>query len=180
MLSDYSSSSIQLRQLVETIWKILNGEAIYDHPYIRLNRVRIFPVLILHYRMFNAAGLNSLVNKWFVQELATLEALGLDISREHDLVIIDIETLMFNRDALINRTITIQNALLEYERDYLRFNIANARPRPRSEHEANALLEKSFWPFSIFLDNKVEKLGYRRSGKDLLAKANVLFEDDEE
>lgn len=166
-----------VRQLVETVRKILNGEATYD-PNIRLNRVQIFPVLILHYRMFNAAGLNSLVNKWFVEELAKLEEL--DISRVHDLIIIDVETLMFNKDALIKRTVTMQNALLEYERDYLRFNMANARPRPRNEEEAHQLLEKSFWPFSIFLDNKVEKLGYRRSGKDLLEKASVLFGDEEE
>lgn len=166
-----------VRQLVETIRKILNGEAVYD-PNIPLTRVQIFPVLILHYRMFNAAGLNSVINTWFVEELAGLEELGLDISRVHDLVIIDVETLMFNKDALINRKITIQNALLEYEKNHLRFNLANARPRPRSQEEVTKLLENSLLPFSFYLDNKIEKLGYQRSGKDLLEKAGVLFEEE--
>lgn len=167
-----------VRQLVETIRKILNGEAVYD-PNIPLTRVQIFPVLILHYRMFNAAGLNSVINAWFVEELTQLEELGLDISRVHDLVIIDVETLMFNKDALINRKITIQNALLEYQKDYLRFNLANARPRPRSQQEVTNLIEKSLHPFSFFIDNKIEKLGYNRSGNNLLEKASVLFEEEE-
>lgn len=170
-------SAKAVRQLVETIRKILNGEATYD-PGIPLAKVQIFPVLILHYRMFNAAGLNSVINKWFVEELQKLEGFGLDISRVHDLIIIDVETLMFNKDALIKRKVTLQNALLEYERDYLRFNITNARPRARSQQEANSLVEKSLNPFSFFLDNKVEKSGYKRSGNDLLEKVSVLFEEE--
>jgi len=171
-------SAKAVRQLVESIRKILAGEAIYD-PNIPLATVQIFPVLILHYRMFNAAGLNSVINSWFTNELLKLEELGLDISRIHDLVIIDVDTLIFNKDALIQRKITIQNALLEYEKDYLRFNLATARPRPRSREEANSMFEKSLTPFSFFLDNKIEQLGFKRSGKDLLEKASVLFDEEE-
>ncbi|XCF04779.1 hypothetical protein ABI125_08555 [Tamlana crocina] len=166
-----------VKQLVESIRKILAGEAIYD-PNIPLATVQIFPVLILHYRMFNAAGLNSVINSWFTNELLKLEELGLDISRIHDLVIIDVDTLIFNKDALIQRKITIQNALLEYEINYLRFNLATARPRPRSREEANSMFEKSLAPFSFFLDNKIELLGFQRSGKDLLEKAGILFEEE--
>jgi hypothetical protein len=176
LFENEKGSAKAVRQLVETIRKILNDEAVYD-PNIPLAKVQIFPVLILHYSMFNAAGLNRVINKWFVEELARLEELELDTSRVHDLVIIDIETLMFNKDALIKRKITLQNSFLEYEKYYLRFNISNARPRPRNQEEANKLLENSLLPFSFYLDNKIEKLGYKRSGKDLLEKANVLFEE---
>lgn len=171
-------SAKAVRQLVETTRKILNGEAVYD-PNIPLAKVQIFPVLILHYRMFNAPGLNSVINTWFVEELVRLEELGMDISRVHDLVIIDTETLMFNKDALVKKKTTLQKALLEYEKDYLRFNLENARPKPRSQEEANMLLKNSFLPFSFYLDNKIEKLGYKRSGKDLLKKAKILFEEEE-
>ncbi|MFP4846735.1 hypothetical protein [Winogradskyella sp. PE311] len=177
LFENENGSPKAVRQLVETIRKILNGEVIYD-PNIPLTRVQIFPILILHYRMFNAAGLNNVINTWFVSELTRLRDLGLDISRVHDLVIIDVETLMFNKDALIKRKITIQNALLEYEKYYLRFNLANARPRPRSQEEVNKLIENSLLPFSFYIDNKIEKLGYQRSGKDLLEKASVLFEEE--
>ncbi len=177
LFENQKGSAKAVRQLVDTVRKIFVGEATYDLR-IPLDKVQIFPVLILHYRMFNAAGLNSLINKWFVEELQGLEKFGLDISRVHDLVIIDVETLMFNKDALIKRKITIQNALLEYEKDYLRFNLANARPRARNQQEANSFVEKSLTPFSLFLDNKIEKLGYQRSGKDLLEKVSVLFEEE--
>jgi hypothetical protein len=40
-------------------------------------------------------------------------------------------------------------------------------------------MEKSLHPFSFFLDNKVEKLGYKRTGTDLLKKAEVLFDLEE-
>lgn len=178
LFENEKGSAKAVKQVVESFRKILAGEAVYDAA-IPLARVQIFPVLILHYSMFNAAGLNSVINSWFTNELLKLEELGLDISRVHDLVIIDIDTLIFNKDALIQRKITIQNALLEYEKDYLRFNLATARPRPRSREEANSMFEKSLTPFSFFLDNKVEQLGYKRSGKDLLEKASVLFDEEE-
>jgi len=179
LFENENGSAKAVRQLAETVRKILNGEAVYD-ANIPLTRVQIFPVLILHYRMFNAAGLNNVINSWFIEELARLEVMGLDISRVHSLVIIDVETLMFNKDALIKRKINLKSALLEYEKDYLRFNLVNARPRPRSQEEANKLLENSLLPFSFYLDNKIEKLGYKRSGKDLLEKASVLFDDESE
>jgi hypothetical protein len=177
LFENENGSAKAVKQLVETVRKILTGEATYD-PRIPLSRVQIFPVIVLHYRMFNAAGLNSLINTWFVEELQRLEELGIDISRVHALIIVDVETLMFNKDPLIKRKITMQKALLEYEKDYLHFNMVNARPRPRSQQEANSLVEKSLTPFSFFLDNKMEKLGYQRSGNDFLEKASILFEEE--
>lgn len=168
-----------VKQLAETVRKILSGEAVYDSG-IRENRVQIFPVLVLHYRLFNAAGLNSVVNEWFKNEMAALQESGLDTSGVHDLVLIDIETLLFNKEAFANRTISLQDTLLEYEKGYLRFDIAKARPRPTNNREVSSLFEKSLTPFSFYLDNKVERLGYRRNGDDLLEKAAVLFEDKEE
>lgn len=178
LFENEKGSAKAVRQLIESIRKILSGEATYDAG-IPTNRVQVFPVLILHYSMFNAAGLNSVVNSWFRDELQKLEELELNVSGVHDLVIIDVDTLIFNKDALIQRKITIQNALLEYEKDYLRFNLATARPRPRSVEEANSMFEKSLTPFSFFLDNKVEQVGFNRSGNDLLEKAEILFDKKE-
>jgi hypothetical protein len=167
-----------VKQLVENIRKILSNEALYDQN-IPINRVQIFPILVLHYRMFNAAGLNNVVNKWFTEDLEALHDSGVDISRIHDLVIVDIETLIFNKIALQNRVIKLQKAFEEYEKDYLKFDITKARPKPKNKKEVTSLMEKSLHPFSFFLDNKVEKLGYKRTGTDLLKKAEVLFDLEE-
>ncbi len=125
--------------------------------------------------MFNAAGLNNVVNGWFRNELEQLQEDGLDISRVQDLILIDIDTLVFNKEALQSRKLTLWDALMEYQNNYLRFHLSKARPRPRNEEEGIAMLKSSFYPFSFFLDIKVEKMKLARTPKELLEKAAPLF-----
>ena len=164
-----------VRQLVENIRKLISKEATYD-PGFPSERAQIFPILILHYRMFNAAGMNSVVNKWFKEELQLIADNGIDISRIHDLVIIDIDTLIFNKEALQSGKITIQEVIEEYERKYLQFNIESARVT--SQEELISMMQDALTPFSFFLDNKVSKMKLHRSARELLKKINTLFEDD--
>lgn len=163
-----------VKQLVENIRKLLNGKADYDKNF-PVKKGIIFPVLVVHYRMFNVAGLNNIVNGWFRNELETLKEEGLDISKIQDLILIDIDTLIFNKEALQSRKLKLWNALMEYQETYLRFNISKARPRPRNEKEGIEMLKSSFHPFSFFLDIKVEKMKLDRTPKELLEKAAPLF-----
>lgn len=163
-----------VRQFVENIRKLLKGEADYDANF-PVNKGIIFPVLVVHYRMFNAAGLNHIINGWFRNELEKLKHESLDISRVQDLIIIDIDTLVFNKEALQSGKLPLWNALMEYQENYLRFDLSKVRPRPRSEEKGIYLLESSFHPFSFYLDNKVEKMKLERTPKELLEKATSLF-----
>lgn len=163
-----------VRQLAANIEILLRGEATYD-PIFPTNRGIIRPVLVVHYRMFNTAGTNSIVNNWFKDELSKLEKSGLDISRVQDLVIIDIDTFLFNKEALQSKKLKLWDALMEYQEDYLRFDLSKAKPKPRSEEEGIAMLKSAYKPFSYFLDNKVEKLKLSRTPKELLEKAAPLF-----
>ena len=165
-----------IKQLVESVKKILSQEVPYDKN-IKAKGLQIFPILILHYRMFNALGMNTVLNKLFKQELEKLEQKGFDISGVHSSVVIDVETLIFNREILQSKKIKLQDALLEYEKSYLSFDIKYVRARSYAE-----LIQKSqnsLTPFSHYLDNKVGKLKLNRSIKNLLEKAYTLFEDDE-
>lgn len=164
-----------VRQLVESIRKLMTKEVNYD-PGFAPQKVHIFPILILHYRMFNAAGLNSVVNKWFREELQLLSDDGIDTRKIHDLVIIDIDTLIFNKEALQSKKINIQQAILEYEKKYLQFNIEKIKIS--SKEQLIQKTQDSLTPFSFFLDNKIGKLKLRRSTDDLLRKAYTLFEND--
>ncbi|MFD2586085.1 hypothetical protein ACFSQJ_04040 [Croceitalea marina] len=163
-----------VRQLVANIEILLKGEAAYD-PIFPTKRGIIRPVLVVHYRMFNTAGMNSIVNSWFKDELTKLEKSGLDVSRVQDIVIIDIDTLMFNKEALQSKKIQLWDVLMEYQEDYLRFELSKAKPKPRSEEEGIAMLKSSYKPFSFFLDNKVEKFKLTRTPRELLEKAAPLF-----
>jgi hypothetical protein len=104
-----------------------------------------------------------------------LEESGLDISRVQDLVIIDIDTLMFNKEALQSKKIKLWDVLMEYQEDYLRFELSKAKPKPQSEEEGIAMLKSSYKPFSFFLDNKVETAKLTRTPKELLDRAALLF-----
>ncbi len=163
-----------VRQLAANIETLLKGEATYD-PQFPLKKGIIRPVLVVHYRMFNTAGTNSIVNSWFKDELTKLEESGLDISRVQDLVIIDIDTLMFNKEALQSKKIKLWDVLMEYQEDYLRFELSKAKPKPQSEEEGIAMLKSSYKPFSFFLDNKVETAKLTRTPKELLDRAALLF-----
>lgn len=163
-----------VKQLVENVKKLLNGKADYDKNF-PIKKGVVFPIIVLHYRMFNAAGLNQIVNQWFREELEQLQEMNLDVSRVQDLIIIDIDTLIFNKEALQSGKLILRDALLEYQENYLRFHLAKARPKPRNEDEGIEMLKSSFHPFSFFLDNKVEKLKLDRTPKELLEKAAPLF-----
>lgn len=166
-----------VKQLVETVKKILLGEAKYD-PGLPLKKVHIFPVLVLHYRMFNAPGLNSMINKWFEEELNRLKEKDINITNVHSLIIIDIDTLLFNKDAFVKRRLSLLGTLQEYEKYYLKFHFKNIKSKPKSQQEANAMLQKSFDPFSLFLDNKVDQMKFKRSTDELMELAETLFESD--
>ncbi|MDL5512633.1 hypothetical protein QSE00_12455 [Arenibacter sp. M-2] len=161
-------------QLATNIETLLKGEAAYD-PQFPFKKGIIRPVLVVHYRMFNTAGTNSIVNDWFRDELTKLEENGLDVSRVQDLIIIDIDTLMFNKEALQSKKLNLWDVLMEYQEDYLRFDLSKAKPKPRSESEGIAMLKSSYKPFSFYLDDKVEKLKLTRTPKELLEKAAPLF-----
>lgn len=163
-----------VKQLVESIRKLLNGQALYDKNF-PINKGIIFPVLVVHYRMFNASGLNHIVNGWFKNELETLKEEGFDISNVQDIVLVDIDTLIFNKEALQSGKLKLWDTLKEYQDNYLKFDLSKARPRPRSEEEGIEMLQSSFHPFSFFLDIKVEKQKLARTPKELLEKAAPLF-----
>ena len=163
-----------VRQLATNIEIFLKGKADYDSQFPSKKGI-IRPILVVHYRMFNTAGANAILNGWFRDELVKLEENGLDISRVQDLVIIDIDTLMFNKEALQSKKMNLWDILLEYQEDYLRFELSKAKPQPRSEEEGIAMLKSSYKPFSFFVDNKVEKLNLTRTPKELLEKAAPLF-----
>jgi hypothetical protein len=163
-----------VKQLVESIRKLLNGQALYDKNF-PINKGIIFPVLVVHYRMFNAAGLNHIVNGWFRNELETLKEEGFNISKVQDLVLVDMDTLIFNKEALQSGKLKLWDTLKEYQDNYLKFHLSKVRPRPRSEEEGIEMLQSSFHPFSFFLDIKVEKQKLARTPKELLEKATPLF-----
>lgn len=160
-------------QLINNIIKILSGQLGFDSNY-NLHELKINPVLVLHYRMFNVAGLNKFLNFWFQEELKILKDNGYDISKVSPLIIIDIDTLIFNKDAFVDQKIEIEDCLHEYQENYL--NYTTNGKYFKNEQEAVQAAKNSYLPFASFLDIKVDEMGLRGIPRDIKEKGYKIFD----
>lgn len=101
-----------IKQLVGNISRILKKELI-DQDYYTA-KVRIYPIIVMHDRIYGVNGLNYFLNKWFLDELIELEKEGLDISRINPLVICDIDTLILLQESIKNRTVALNYLIDKY------------------------------------------------------------------
>jgi hypothetical protein len=160
-------------QLINSIIKILTSTQGFDDDY-SVDKVIINPILILHYRMFNTAGLNKFVNFWFQEELHILKEKGLNISNVKPLVIIDIDTLIFNKDIFVDRILELEACLYEYQTDYVGYN-GQGRFFTTQDYQTQAL-KNSFIPFGNYLDDKIDKMGLRKTPREITEKGYKIFD----
>ncbi|EJL62810.1 hypothetical protein [Flavobacterium sp. CF136] len=160
-------------QLISNVRKTLTLKLGFDTDY-SAEDVIISPVLVLHYRMFNTVGLNKFINFWFQEELQILKNEGLNVSNVRPLVIIDIDTLIFNKDVFADRIIELENCLTDYQTDYVGYN--GLGRLFTSQHYQNQALQNSFLPFAAYLDDKVDKMGLRKAPRDIENKGFKIFD----
>lgn len=163
-------------QIINNIRKILSKELEFDNGFNPKN-VIVHSVLVLHYRIFNTAGLNKWVNFWFKEELEKLKKEGFDTSNVKPLVIIDIDTLIFNKDVFKDRKLHIEDELIHYQENYLNFTVKGKKYH--SEEEATQATKNSLIPFGEYLDDKIDTVGLRVIPQEFNEKAYGLFEEEE-
>jgi hypothetical protein len=163
-------------QLVNNIRKILTKTLQFDKGY-NANNVIVHPILVVHNRIFNTAGLNQWVNFWFQEELEKLKQEGCKISNVKPLVITDIDTLIFNKDAFGSRKISLEEALLDYQNDFLNFSLEGKVFY--SQEEVNQAIKDTLIPFGVYLDNRIEKMGLRAVPKEFEQLRKSLFNEDQ-
>lgn len=160
-------------QLINNIRKTLGGTLGFDSDYAKSD-VKINPVLILHYRMFNTAGLNGFLNFWFQEELKELEKEGIDISNVRPLVVIDVDTLIFNKDVFAEGKLDLGACIEEYQDNYLSYSVNGKFFN--SQEEVVQAVKNSYLPFANYLDSKVDRMGLRKIPREILEKGYTLFE----
>ena len=160
-------------QLIGNIRKILTSKLGFDTDY-SVKDVIINPVVVLHYRMFNTPGLNKFINFWFQEELLVLKNEVINITNVKPLVIIDIDTLIFNKDVFADRILELENCLIDYQNDYVGY-LGEGRFFTSEEYQKQALFN-SFLPFGAYLDDKIDKMGLRKSPRDIENKGFKIFE----
>jgi hypothetical protein len=159
-------------QLINNIKKIIKQEIEFDGGFDG-SKIKINPVLILHYSMFNTLGLNKFINFWFEEELKKLADTGLLVGNVGALVIIDIDTLIFNKDVFNDQKLELEDCLSEYQNEYL--NYSPTGKTFKNQDEMIDMSQNSFLPFANFLDNKINKKGLRSAPRELMEKGYQIF-----
>lgn len=83
---------------MHNIKKLLKKKAEWDSLY-KENRIRIYPIIILHDNIYNCPGINDLVNQWFAVELKEIEN-KYNISQIEKITIINIDVFIAYREFL--------------------------------------------------------------------------------
>lgn len=164
-------------QLINNIRKVLSKTLEFDSGFNPKN-VITHPVLVLHYRIFNTAGLNKWVNFWFQDELEKLKQEGYNISNVKPLVLIDIDTLIFNKDVFKNRKLSLEEVLKYYQDNFINFSVKGKKYH--SQEEATQATKNSLIPFGEYLDEAVESKGLRVIPEEFKEKAYGLFDEPDE
>ena len=105
---------VGIKQLVNSIESIYKKTFVFD-PHINYNKkIEIYPILLLHDRIFQSFGINYILNNWFRNELLERNIINNDKFVVHSLTVIDIDTLIFWRDNIKNNFGLIKSLLLNH------------------------------------------------------------------
>jgi len=162
---------VGVMQLMRNIKRLLSpdNELPFDTAYNPASLI-IYPVLVVHDRLYNMPGLNELVNSWFQQELIQL---GEQAAKQvHPLVIIDIDTLLAYQDHFASKKMVLWEVIEAYNR-----SVHLPKRTVRSEQEARRLMLRMVDPFVQFLDDYARKQGLAPTPKKQFAQLIEAMQD---
>lgn len=104
-----------VKQLSDRIKILLlqSDKSIYDKDYNAQN-IRVFPILLVSETMLTTPGVNHVLNEWFQEEIQNDEVLNNARHRIHNLVIIDIDTLIIFSKELNRNPSLLKKLIIEY------------------------------------------------------------------
>ena len=157
-------------QLIKNVERSLTREFPFDTGY-KPHLIQIYPILILHDHQYNVPGLNVLVNSWFMGELGKMKERGIDTKNVRQLIIIDIDTLIFHQDILRDRRIKLEEIIDAY----IKFITPVMGPKYLTPEELDRAMKRTVVSFSTFLMNYVSDRKLKRIPKMVMSKGISLF-----
>jgi len=142
-------------QLVGNIRKLLSKEFPADTEY-HYKDIYIYPILITHDHQYDVPGLSDLLNDWFQEELAILESEGLYTKHVKPIVIVNIDSLIYNQIGLSEK-ITLHEVLDAYLTHIKTYPAAKSKS---IEEEKRRYYEKAV-PFATFIHNYFSQKGIK-------------------
>lgn len=150
------------KQLAGNVDRLLRKQLPFDTDFDPAELI-LYPVVVVHDRLYNQPGLNVVVNDWFQEELAKLAKEGLPVHNVRPLIIIDADTLLAYHEDFRDERLVFEDVLEEYVA-YLRApawaGISAAEDEQRQMQAVH--------PFALFLENYAEKRDMLGVPKEML------------
>ena len=170
ILEESNGKPKAVKQIVSQIRNILTMKNTFDDKYSP-DIVSIYPVLVILDRVFNTPGLNKIVNDWFQSHLSVLKNEGLSVSNVKQLIIIDIDSLIYHLDLFHKRGIELGNIIDKY----LKYINKLGNVKIVNQAHLTKLYGESFDPFSVFISNFVKRKFKKYYPNLLLEQVNKLL-----
>lgn len=91
---------VGIKQLVNSIEIIYNKNFIFDNTIKYNRKIEIFPILLVHDRIFESMGINYKLNNWFIEELSLRNIKSGEKFKIHSLTLMDIDTLILWNESI--------------------------------------------------------------------------------
>lgn len=159
-------------QLINNVRKLLKNEFEADSDYFYKD-VFIYPILLTHDIQYDTFGFNKLIDYWFQDELEGLKEEGFFIHRVKPLTVINIDSLIYHHEGLIE-DIKLTNLIDAYHSHVL----LKPGMKFKTKDEYRALLMSKFIPFSQFVSQYFNNKGIRKFPSILEIVSPALFGDE--
>lgn len=85
---------VGIGQLINTIEEILEKKFRFDSYVNSKNNLKIYPILLVHDRIFQTLGINYRLNSWYIESLVERLSDKFNLSNIKSLTLIDIDTII--------------------------------------------------------------------------------------
>jgi len=157
---------VGIGQIVTNIRKLLDGTNTFDQG-LDIAEANFYPVIVLHDPMFDAPGLNKILNDLLQRELIELKKDALDTQRVRSLTLINIDTLIQLAPSLAAGMVTLDELIDHFS------SVMTAAPDPglHTAQQAEKMLTDATLPFSLISYNYMQsKFGGEWHSEALMGK----------
>ena len=139
-----------IMQLIGNIRLMLRKQFEPDTEYYYRD-IRFYPIILTHDQQYDAIGLNSLLIKWFNDELEILRSEGLYIRKVRPVTLVNIDSLLFHQ-------LPLTNALPLHEAIdlYYKFRLTASADIKRARNSISSAMDEHT-SFATFLDRLIEQ-----------------------
>jgi len=159
----------QLFNFITTVFK--NGFLSFDNTYNK-EKLRIYPIIVIHDRQLDVPGFNKILNHWFNEEIKNFGSQEIE-DGVYPITVIDISTLILVHELLLDRRLLLEKVIEQYH-EFVR--VKHETNYTSIEHFKKHLMDTAI-TFSFYIRQEVRKKELSRSPHGMIMeKAGIAME----